>query len=351
VDAGGPYSANEGESVTLAATGADPDGTAVSFAWDLDNDNVFETPGQSVAFAAVDGSFSYPVQVQVTDASGATSVDGAVVNVANVAPAVGAIGGASSTANLAAPVAVSAAFTDPGVIDTHTAVWDWGDGSTSAGSVTEANGSGAVSGSHTYAAPGVYNITVTVTDKDGASASASRQQVVYAANGGFVVGAGVVNSPAGAYAAHPGATGRAVLSFLAQYPRRSATVPTGHVQFTLLSPRFSFGSRGFDWLVINGTEARLVGSGVVNGQGGYGFLLAVSDQRTVEKVRLKVWDKATGSVVYDTQPGAADNAAPELTLQGAAVVFDGALLGRSDAGAADEEFGITPRLYLPQLGR
>lgn len=349
VDAGGPYSANEGETVTLTATGSDPDGTAVSFAWDLNNDNVFETPGQSVPFSAVDGSFSYPVQVQITDASGATRVDGAVVNVSNVAPGVGPISGPSGPANRATPVAVSAAFIDPGVLDTHTAVWDWGDGSTSAGSVTEANGSGTASGSHIYAAPGVYTITLTVTDKDGGSASVTTQQVVYAADGGFVVGAGTFVSPAGAYNASPSTTGRVVLSFLAQYPRRSATVPAGSVQFTLLSPRFSFDSRGLEWLVINGTDARLVGSGVVNGRGSYGFLLAVSDQRSVEKVRLKVWDKATGAVVYDTQPGAADNAAPSLTMQGAAVVFDGALLGRSAEGNADEIFGINPRLYLPQV--
>jgi len=31
---------------------------------------------------------------------------------------------------------VSAAFTDPGVLDTHTRIWAWGDESTSAGKAT-----------------------------------------------------------------------------------------------------------------------------------------------------------------------------------------------------------------------
>ena len=49
-DAGGPYSVVEGESVTLSATGVDPEGTALTFAWDLDGNGTFETPGQSVTF-------------------------------------------------------------------------------------------------------------------------------------------------------------------------------------------------------------------------------------------------------------------------------------------------------------
>ena len=55
---------------------------------------------------------------------------------------------------VSAAIDVSAGFTDPGVPDTHTATWDWGDGSTSEGAVDEANDS--VSGSHPYASAGVY---------------------------------------------------------------------------------------------------------------------------------------------------------------------------------------------------
>ncbi len=356
VDAGGPYSANEGQTVTLSAAGSDPEGGAVSYAWDLNNDNIFETPGQSVPFSAVDGSFSYPVQVQATDANGLTSVDGAVVNVSNVPPSVGAIGGSSSPVNLGAPAAVSAAFSDPGVLDTHTAVWNWGDGSTSAGTVSEANGSGSASGSHTYAAQGVYTVVLTVTDKDGGSAQASTQVIVYAANGGFATGAGWFTSPRGAYQPNPNATPQALLSFLAQYPRRTSTVPTGSTQFQLLLPRFVFDSTGYDWLVITGTKAQYTGSGKVNGRGSYGFLLTVSDGRAaegwVDKVRIKIWDKANGAVVYDSQPGAPDNANPTTVLRGSAVVFDGKLLsGSAVEGVEDEALGIFDRLYLPSLMR
>ena len=41
-DAGGPYTVAEGGSVTVAATGGDADGDALTYAWDLDNDGEFD---------------------------------------------------------------------------------------------------------------------------------------------------------------------------------------------------------------------------------------------------------------------------------------------------------------------
>jgi len=75
----------------------------------------------------------------------------------------------------------SAGFTDPGTQDTHTATWDWGDGSTTSGAVAETNGSGAVNASHVYTASGTYTVTLTVTDKDGGTTSVCKQVIVVAA--------------------------------------------------------------------------------------------------------------------------------------------------------------------------
>ena len=63
-------------------------------------------------------------------------------------------------------------FTDPDISDTHTVVYDWGDGSSSeAATVPNPNEAGVWSwqtASHTYAAIGSYNVTLTITDNSGA---------------------------------------------------------------------------------------------------------------------------------------------------------------------------------------
>ena len=88
VDAGGPYTVDEGSSVTLTATGTDPEGQPLTYAWDLNNNGTFETPGQSVSFAGVDGPSDPTVAVQVTDNGGLTAVAQVIVHVNNVATTV-----------------------------------------------------------------------------------------------------------------------------------------------------------------------------------------------------------------------------------------------------------------------
>ena len=106
MNAGGPYSVNEGSSVTLSATGSDPNGDVLTYAWDLDNNGSFETPGQNVTVsaAALDGPNSVTVKVKATDPLGLSAESTATVNVLNVVPSV--------TASFAAN-SVSAARTTP----------------------------------------------------------------------------------------------------------------------------------------------------------------------------------------------------------------------------------------------
>jgi len=81
-DAGGPYNVGEGKTISLNATGADPEGAQITFAWDLDNDGTFETAGQTVNFTAnVNAPAALTVKVKVTDAFGNFSVDEATIRV------------------------------------------------------------------------------------------------------------------------------------------------------------------------------------------------------------------------------------------------------------------------------
>jgi len=83
VSAGGPYTVVEGTSVALSATGSDINGNALTYAWDLDNDGSFETPGQAVTFsaAALTAPGIHTVKVQGTDAGGLTTVSESTVTV------------------------------------------------------------------------------------------------------------------------------------------------------------------------------------------------------------------------------------------------------------------------------
>jgi hypothetical protein len=329
VDAGGPYSVDEGGSVLLTATGSDPDGGPLTYAWDLDANGTYETPGQSVTFSAasLDGPSSHIVAVRITDDHGATDLDAATVNVLNVAPTAGPVSGPTAPVLFNTAVTLSSPFTDPGIPDTHTAVWDWGDGSTTAGTVTEANGSGSVSDSPLYASAGVYTVQLTVTDDDGDSGSATFQYVVvYNPDGGFVTGGGWIDSPAGAYYPDPTLTGRANFGFVSKYlPNRPN--PQGSTEFQFRAASLNFRSTSYDVLVISGFFAQYRGTGTINGAGDYSFILTAVDGQQpggggVDKFRIKIMDSSQGNqVVYDNQLGAPDRENPTTALGGGSVVI------------------------------
>lgn len=63
-------------------------------------------------------------------------------------------------------VHVTGSFSDMGTLDTHTAVIDWGDHTTSPATIVESGGSGTIAGSHVYSAGGIYRVIITLTDDD-----------------------------------------------------------------------------------------------------------------------------------------------------------------------------------------
>jgi N-acetylneuraminic acid mutarotase len=82
VAAGGPYMAVAGGSVQLQATGNDPDGDPLGFAWDVDGDLLYETAGQNPAATVPrKPSGAYPVRVRVLDPRGGYAVATATLNI------------------------------------------------------------------------------------------------------------------------------------------------------------------------------------------------------------------------------------------------------------------------------
>ncbi len=322
-NAGGPYSVNEGGSVPLSGSGTDQDGDALTFTWDLDGDNVFETTGQNSVFSAaqLDGPRAVPVSLRACDTYGLCDTKQSTVTVNNVAPAITSISVAPALVAVNTPVAVNTSFTDPGVGDTHTCVVDW-EGATANGVV---NG-GICLASRSYSAPGVYTIKTTITDDDGASATATAETlvVVYDPTGGFVTGGGWITSPRGAYLADPSLTGKATFGFVSKY-QKGANIPTGNTEFHFSTGNLRFQSTSYDWLVVAGSKAQYKGSGTINGAGTYGFMLTATDGQInnsgVDTFRIKIWNKATGETVYDNQVGAPDSADPTTAISGGSIVI------------------------------
>jgi predicted extracellular nuclease len=128
VSAGGPYTAAEGGSATLTASGSDDDAGTLTYAWDLDGNGTFETAGQSVQFSAasIDGPASRSVAVRVTDAGGLSATDTTTVAITNVAPTISSA--TAPSVNEGSPVVLTAAATDPAAADTLEFSFDCGSG-------------------------------------------------------------------------------------------------------------------------------------------------------------------------------------------------------------------------------
>lgn len=119
--------------------------------------------------------------------------------------------------------------------------------------------------------------------------------------GGTVAGTGWIASPPGAYALDPALTGRADFTIEASLEGES-DVPQGSVAFELGGGGFVFESTSVAWMSLTDERVKMTGAGTVGGGGDYGFLLFARNAGTTAGMRLKVWDRTTGAVVYDNQP-------------------------------------------------
>ncbi|WP_235855611.1 PKD domain-containing protein [Methanofollis fontis] len=326
-DAGDSYTAPEGTAVTLDASGSsDPDGDDLQFRWDVDSDGEWETSWSAnpeYSFTWED-DFSGMATVEVSDGELSATAT-ADVSVSNEPPTFGAITAPVDPVQVDTAVSASAEWTDPGTLDTHTASWDWGDGTSSDGVVAGTEGSGTITGTHTYTVAGVYTITLKVTDDNGGAVLSVYQYVViHDPDGGFVTGGGWIESPAGAYVADPDLTGKATFGFDSKY-KKGANVPTGETEFQFQVADLNFHSDEYEWLVVAGAKAKYKGTGTISGEGSYKFMLSAvdadinkKDAFEIDRFRIKIWEKdelENEIIIYDNGLGADledDNALTEI---------------------------------------
>ncbi|MGD0897379.1 MAG: clostripain-related cysteine peptidase [Thermoguttaceae bacterium] len=154
-------------------------------------DNTTLLPSLNVTYASpgTTGSLSYQpaafrygtahVTVTVQDVGGIAFSQTFTVTVTQVnhPPAITSISGPAG-AYPGQSVAFTAGFSDIDIYDTHTATWNWGDGTTTTGAVVEANGSGGTSGTHAYTTLGNYTVTLTIADQSGATAKTTHAVTV-----------------------------------------------------------------------------------------------------------------------------------------------------------------------------
>ena len=157
--------------------------------------------------------------------------------------------------------------------------------------------------------PGVYRVLVTATDRaDNIAVSNERMLVIYDPTGGFVTGGGWIMSsleacPSSSLCA--GVMGKANIGFVSKY-KKDAIKPTGNTQFKFEAGGLNFHSAAYDWLVVNkgGANAQYKGSGSINGENGYKFMLWAGDglgTNGADTFRIKIWyeDGNQEITVYD----------------------------------------------------
>ena len=315
---GGPYVGEEGSAVALTLNGTDSDGDALTFSWDLGDGTKGSGSAPPANHVYADNG-TYEIALAVDDGHGAVDTARTTATISNVAPSLAAFSIPITPLGLTPgglTVPVSSSFTDPGTVDTHTASLDCGSGVTAQSEVVGDMASSAC----LFSSAGVYSIRLTVRDKDGGSDTklASGPIVVFDPAGGTLTGGGWVASPAGAVAFAPTAAGKLTFSLNARYEPGSS-IPTGKAELKLNVGKVEFRSTSLDWLVMGEASAQLQGRGTVNGSGDYAFSVIAIDGQSTGAVRIRIWHRPSGTLLYDSQPGAPLDESGVTTLGGGSI--------------------------------
>ena len=148
--------------------------------------------------------------------------------------------------------------------------------------------------------PGIYDFQACAFG-DGVVLACQDVRIVVAPPEGSVTGGGWIVSPEGAFKPDLSATGKATFGFVSKY-KKGQTVPEGSTEFQFHTAGLNFHSNTYDWLIVNqsGANAQFKGSGTINGEEGYKFMIWAGDGKP-DTFRIKIWKEIDGAEVtyYD----------------------------------------------------
>lgn len=163
---------------------------------------------------------------------------------------------------------------------------------------------------------GTYKVKV-MAGSSACDASMDAYISVFDPSSSFVTGGGWLHSPAGAMPAKPDAAGKANFGFVSKYKKGKNNTNTeevdGNTEFQFHSGDLNFKSTLHESgsLIVSGKRATYRGSGTINGQSGFKFMVVAIDgdwngQKNPDSFRIKITTNS-GDVVYDNQIGKDEN--------------------------------------------
>ncbi|MHA2494029.1 MAG: PKD domain-containing protein, partial [Candidatus Hodarchaeales archaeon] len=136
------------------------------YGWDIDGDEVDDLFGPTPSLIFPDAG-EFDVTLTIIDEAGHTASDTVHITVLAVNPTVDA--GSDQGGSEGTLLSFQGTIVEPGAGGPYTIEWDFGDGTTTSGTLTP---------THTYADNGTYTVTLTVTDANGGVGSDTLQVTV-----------------------------------------------------------------------------------------------------------------------------------------------------------------------------
>jgi probable HAF family extracellular repeat protein len=326
---GGPYIGTEGSLLPLDLSGRDNNDVGFLFTVAFGDDASWVDIRPPTDHLYPDNG-TYTLSLTVRDQKGATDTRTTTVTIANAAPTIlgGSLTGPTTPIRLTGGIAsapISFEFRDlGGTHDRYAAEVACGNGLVLSATdipVSETysgsqyiGGTGSYAGTCRYASPGVYTVRALVSDEDGGVSAPAfwRYVIVYDPAGGSATGTGF-------YAATGPGQRKTHFSFDATFTNDAT--PNGSIRIWAPGAELNFESTTIEMLVVAGDRAQFWGIGTLNGVPSRFRITAVDGRATGlngtgDAIRVELWDPSGTTVLYDTQPGAAQDASVTTPIDG-----------------------------------